>query len=38
VLGIDPGSKWEKAQALGVTSLTEQDFLQRLGMAADTGS
>jgi DNA ligase (NAD+) len=38
VLGIDPGSKWEKAQALGVTILTEQDFLQRLGMAADTGS
>jgi DNA ligase (NAD+) len=38
VLGIDPGSKWEKAQALGVTIMTEQDFLQRLGMAADTGS
>jgi DNA ligase (NAD+) len=38
VLGIDPGSKWEKAQALGVTILTEQDFLQRLGMVTDTGS
>jgi DNA ligase (NAD+) len=36
VVGTDPGSKWEKAQALGVAVLTEQDFLGKLGLAANT--
>jgi DNA ligase (NAD+) len=36
VVGADPGSKWEKAQAFGVTVLTEQDFLGKLGFAANT--
>lgn len=36
VVGVDPGSKWKKAQALGLTILNEQDFLQRLGVATDS--
>jgi DNA ligase (NAD+) len=35
VVGTDPGSKWEKALALGVIVLTEQEFLERLGLAAN---
>jgi DNA ligase (NAD+) len=36
VVGIDPGSKLKRAQALGVTILNEPDLLQRLGVAADS--
>jgi len=35
VVGAEPGSKRERAQGLGVSVLTEQDFLLRLGLAAD---
>lgn len=32
VAGIDPGSKYEKAQKLGITILTEAEFLHLLGL------
>jgi DNA ligase (NAD+) len=36
VIGANPGSKRDKARALGVTILNEADFLQRLGLASDS--
>jgi DNA ligase (NAD+) len=32
VVGDEPGSKFEKAKKLGVTTLTEQEFIQMLGI------
>jgi len=38
IVGVDPGSKADRARALGVETLDEQRFLQLIGGTADGGS
>ena len=37
VVGEDPGSKYAKAQQLGVTILTEEEFRRMVGRSRDEG-